>query len=777
MHKQSIPRSDYYESWKLLPLDQKNIIDYNTNSCAHWCIKIEHLYAVHKLDNFNHVKSICLDFSSEVDPVIPQALNTLAQKLSVNTSIEQIIIRASGVDRLEIVDGLVNVLRALTTRHQPITRLDIRYTFHPSMHRSLLELLATHTSIKHLSLELNDMPRDTFKAIIETLMKSNTTLKTLTLMSIVDFHNEDVDMLVNIINKYNMKCTIVMGDVNVATDDGRLMALQTLGYTVTIHPGLVKVAREKIYVPPSQPTYPIITNDEHHTNVIQTMPDDMMQYILNYLDIKSLLVFKKVSKQIQSWLRTSSFWHRYYLSKASTIPTDVMTAADVIYGSYMAQNRSVNFWECVCIALTGSLLQRETKDFSSLNALHEQLVTRLLQTYPELRMMDCAFYGAERTGRWRSPTAKKWVPTRLAFYILGSSRVIYHLNFNLTKPDTVGVRFFHGEVSRAEEEWNPTPLAVYDWFITSSVDEIITRVKPMVEAMIVSMRSAHSYVYRHLPLDKIIDCNALPQVHEKCMASITKTFDKYAKSLLDELQVKIERFHDVKSLVEQFSDHVSSVPANHVTPDYDAIHHRVDRTAYNHLYQLQEGNNTVGYWNFEDSFLDTQFGQRKVKGSRYRVNHKKKERVKKTPHIALICLFRKVLNLVMLPVLKSLWLRNLNDTRVDWYGFDIIQISESRSHQNTLLGQWYDYYYLNWQPLESVTVSHAKPSSWPMSAIVVGNILAPYICEAVVAVVKDKWNGTRSDESKTKVDVLVQMIEQYDLFPKHYSKIVRSAFQ
>ncbi len=89
----------------------------------------------------------------------------------------------SGVDRLEIVDGLVNVLRALTTRHQPITRLDIRYTFHPSMHRSLLELLATHTSIKHLSLELNNMPRDTFKAIIETLMKSNTALKTLIFFS------------------------------------------------------------------------------------------------------------------------------------------------------------------------------------------------------------------------------------------------------------------------------------------------------------------------------------------------------------------------------------------------------------------------------------------------------------------------------------------------------------------------------------------------------------------------------------------------------------------
>lgn len=464
------------------------------------------------------------------------------------------------------------------------------------------------------------------------------------------------------------------------------------------------------------------------------------------------------------------------LVKANTIPTDILTAADLIYGSYLDQNRRVNFWQCICMAFTGSLLRRDVStEYHSLNAFHEELLKKLLQAYPELRMMESVIRRVSLYSKWRR--SKNWYPIRLSFYTLGSSHVVYHLNIDMTRPDAVGVRFFHGEISRAEEDWNPTPRAIYDMFVSSSINEVITRVKPMVESMTVALRSASAHVYRNLIIIRIIDCRALPEIHKKSMKSIEHTCDTYSKALMDELQVKFDQYEAVKKVIKQFSDHVSSVEFDHVTPNYSAIHHQVNQAAYNQLYQINNHNGAAGYWNFEYSFLDVQFNQRKVKQP---VNNiaAKKERVKKTPHVALICLFRKVLNLVMMPVLKSLWLRDLNDPHVAWYSFDKIECQYD--HQATSLAAWYDYYCDSWQPLSSISVSHTKPSVWPMSAIVVGSRLAPSICEVVVAAMKDKLNGStgaHSEETNTKIDSLAWAIEEYDLFPKNHIQVVKSALQ
>jgi hypothetical protein len=568
-------------------------------------------------------------------------------------------------------------------------------------------------------------------------------------------------------------------ELNKSEYESQFMALQDQGYEVTIVEGLTVIVFEtpKGQYFPAVETHPQVVNDEHQTNVIGTLPKDMLQSILNGLNIKSLLSFKRVDKKFQMWMRTSTFWREYYLCKAHTVPTDILTAADLLYGSYIAQNRAVSFWECINIALAGTLLRRDV-EYHSLNPFHEECVAKLLQTYPELRMMESFFRRFAANGdRYRYDYRKKWSGARLSFYLLGSSNVVYHLNIDMNRPDAVGVRFLQGEISRAESESDPTPRAIFDSFVSRSIDEVIIRVRPMVEAIIVSMRSAHSYVYRNLFLDKYIDCKALPSIHETCMASISTTFDRYAKVFMDQLQLKISGFDAVKEVIEQFSKHVSSVSVDHVTTEYDLLHHRVDRTAYNKLYKIRLDDGTSSYWNFDQSALATAPIQNTGNAVNRKENSKKKERFKKTPHVALICLFRKVLNLVMLPVLKSLWLRNLNDVHVDWYHFDKYY-ANGYDYTNTLLRDWYDYYYAKHQPLESVTVSHAKPSSWPMSAVAVGKILTPFICEAVISVVRDNWIGSSSGDGTEKVEELIRMIEQYDIFSsKSHIEAIRKAIQ
>lgn len=170
------------------------------------------------------------------------------------------------------------------------------------------------------------------------------------------------------------------------------MALQDQGYEVTIVEGLTVIVFEtpKGQYFPAVETHPQVVNDEHQTNVIGTLPKDMLQSILNGLNIKSLLSFKRVDKKFQMWMRTSTFWREYYLCKAHTVPTDILTAADLLYGSYIAQNRAVSFWECINIALAGTLLRRDV-EYHSLIPFHEECVAKLLQTYPELRMMESFF--------------------------------------------------------------------------------------------------------------------------------------------------------------------------------------------------------------------------------------------------------------------------------------------------------------------------------------------------------------------------------------------------
>ncbi len=58
-------------------------------------------------------------------------------------------------------------------------QLDIELPFHASVHRSLVELLVAQPSLKHLSLEMINMPRETFDAIIRALSQYNKSLKTL----------------------------------------------------------------------------------------------------------------------------------------------------------------------------------------------------------------------------------------------------------------------------------------------------------------------------------------------------------------------------------------------------------------------------------------------------------------------------------------------------------------------------------------------------------------------------------------------------------------------
>ncbi len=550
-----------------------------------------------------------------------------------------------------------------------------------------------------------------------------------------------------------------------------------MGYNVTADSWALDICLVKLFPFEKKVEFPTITNDAQKTNMINTLPNDMLQYILNNLPMRSLLALKRVSKQFQSWMRTSSFWYNYYIAKKATaISTDILTAADLIYGSSLHNGRSVNFWECINIAFTGTLLRRDLSYYPQ-NSFHEEFLVKLLQTFPELRAMESMFRRLTTSGQLIFPRpCKKFEPVQLKFYVIGSSHVVYHLAVDLMKPDAIGVMFCHGEISRMESESDARPVAIYDCFVSNSITDTMRRIKPMVEALIATSRSSHSYCYRHLYLYHIIDCKALPTIHKEHLDSIASTFDRYSKSLWNELQLQPDSFEAMKQVLEQFSARVSNAASSLTTPEYEAIHHRVDRTAYNRLYQLSLDDGTVGYWNFEDSFLDAQYASRtiKVKSGQTSVS-KKKSRVKKTPHTALISLFRKVLNLVMMPVLKSLWLRNLNDPHVDWYSFD--KIANQHDHSQSMLVPWYDYYYNNWQAAESVTVSHAKPSSWPMSAIVVGSALTPFLCEAVVARLKVLWSGSGSENSATKIDALLQKIDQYDIFPKSQGDVIKSALQ
>ena len=553
--------------------------------------------------------------------------------------------------------------------------------------------------------------------------------------------------------------------------------LSGLGYNVLIDNWSVNIFRLKFNPSPKLVEFTTITNNAQTTDMIDKLPSDMLQYIFNNMTMQSLLALKQVSKKFRSWMRTSLFWHKYYLAtKAAAISTDILTAADLIYGSYIHNGCSVNFWECINIAFTGTLLQRDLT-YHSLNSFHEAFLGKLLQAFPELRAMESIFQRLTISGRLTYPLpSHKFEPVQLKFYVIGSSHVVYHLIVDFMRPDTIGVMFCQAEISRMESESDATPVAIYDWFVSSSIHDTILRIRPMVEALITTSRSTHSYCYRHLHLNKIIDCNALPTIHKEGLDLIANLFDTHSKSLWNELQLQTESFEAIKQVLEQFSTRISSASTFMMVPEYETIHHRVDRTAYNRLYQLSFDDGTVGYWNFEDSFLDGQFDSRpvKVKSGQTTVS-RKKSRVKKTPHTALISLFRKVLNLVMLPVLKSLWLRNLNDPHVDWYSFD--KIVNQHDHQLSMLVPWYDYYCNHWQTADSVTVSHAKPSSWPMSATVVGSALTPFLCEAVVARLRVLWTGSGSKKCSAKIDALLQAIEQYDLFPKAHVDVIKRALQ
>jgi hypothetical protein len=75
MHRRYVPGGNY-EGWRFAPVNQIKNIDYLTSSCTNWCIKKERkiagsfndyflnfvsdLYGVNKLEEFDHVKSVCL---------------------------------------------------------------------------------------------------------------------------------------------------------------------------------------------------------------------------------------------------------------------------------------------------------------------------------------------------------------------------------------------------------------------------------------------------------------------------------------------------------------------------------------------------------------------------------------------------------------------------------------------------------------------------------------------------------------------------------------------
>jgi hypothetical protein len=641
------------------------------------------------------------------------------------------------------------------------------------MQQSLLEFLATKTSIQALQLNFKDLPSERCKQIINVLLKSeNSSLKILQFANITDLQSDFVDLSVELITKLKLEtfscCDVYWTEEGFNTEidenDSRLKSFEAQGYHVSISKRGISVNLE------AKPTqfhsvvyHPYIVHDEQ-TNLISALPKDIMQYILNNLHITSVVWFKCVNKKFRSWMLTSSFWRNYYLSRASVISSDILTAADLIYGYQLAQNRSANFWECINIAFAENLCGGSR--VYSLNAFHAELVSKLLHTYPELRLMIFGFR------LWH--VQRGWSPSRLTFYVMMRNTVLYHIHIDMMRPDTVGVLFFLARDMYCADSMDPAPRATYDWFVSSCIDEVLTKIKPMIEAITVVMRSANSWTNKGIPLRLHIDCDALPLVHRKCLDSIASTFDDYAKTLLIELQVQIQDHNAMCSLIDQFSKHVSSVRVNYVTTDYDVIHRRAD---YWPLYRLKKENGTIGNWNFELSgFPPAQHSKKPI--SKVKQNHtKKRGQIKKLPHVAFICLFRKVLNLVMMPVLKSLWLRNMNDAHTEWYSFDKLAPYQ---HLTSPLVPWYDYYYRNWQSLESVSVSHAKPSSWPMSAIVMGNIIAPYICKAVVSLVQEKWLGSHVKSSAAEIETLIEKISQHsDLFPSSnaYIKIIKAALQ
>jgi hypothetical protein len=465
-----------------------------------------------------------------------------------------------------------------------------------------------------------------------------------------------------------------------------------------------------------------------------TLPAELTKHIMyDHLNIADLTRFVYCSKVTLALTRRWPLWKEYYLKYFSCVTDEVLELINLMEGWQMLNMTSIDqvwpkdAWQLVLKYTFTAHGPLDPRDFPrDRRPLMRRLLAPVYQLYPQL--VGCA--SAQYKPGFTSEAALGISNPSINYVWFGAIGThTYSLGFELLRDSTInGIMIYHhnSQNSTQTAHWQFLHY-IFDWFTAKSPAEFQSNMKPLVDILLTAQESNNYHrwpsMYR----------NILDNVAEKMKEKLTEFSTEFTETIVSEATYIARRCNPNPEKREEFADfiyawidRVKQCDSCIAVPDYISLKQVLtSKTAINERWAHAPvrsysniGDSTESIYSRYSSTADKQNAKATVKVASKRPK-------KRSGPTAVTIFARTLVNLIVMPLLKSFWPHDMSDPNYRYY-----------PHLKS-----YDRRLMNWTfaPIEHVSVSHAQPQAWPVIAVAVAHLIITPLCRVIELLIHRTW--------------------------------------
>lgn len=507
----------------------------------------------------------------------------------------------------------------------------------------------------------------------------------------------------------------------------------------------LRIARASVPRPPIEQitsAAPVLLQDSSCLESgFHKLPTDLLRAILWELSVPTLVVLKRVDKHFSAFMKDQQFWRRYYLQHHAAISNEVLSLTDLTYGlKLMAaksglERLSISLWEEIAV-----------NSYRAHGALTPQRpwLEHVYCHYPQLIDTQNSIWELRSITQQRTSLKWKDAPySNVWFVARANNDAVYHLGFEkLNDGQYNGILFLTPDMDRWEDRFHGIRF-IFEWFAAKNECEFAEKLKPLCELFLAIRKSKYTNITRPSFYKNIAGwLRTAVNERDRVTQSIGTNIEQAAKQFLARQGTPVSATfaRQVNELIARFAAEITVSDST------------LEQCRQKNI-PLRSQLNTKYLWRQHKMFYDFnshQWGAGATKSYKYITKHRKEP--KETPYIALMKIYRVVLNSVLMPLLKSFWPENIQHSDCDLSHH--VQWTDTLNVYQELVD------FKTHVPFCHISVNKAYPRLWPLIAVGLANHLLPKI----IALVDDCLEGGNSGAALA----LGKLIANVNLMAKNY---------
>lgn len=497
--------------------------------------------------------------------------------------------------------------------------------------------------------------------------------------------------------------------------------------------------------------------------VIQNLHYDILKEVTLSLSIKALHMFRQTSKQFYAFTNQhrGKFWQEYYFKHFSCVPGDLYALTELTFGLKLMNTLTSNealsssFWQEI---VTNSCQARKVIPDYYPPRDYPPFKDVIYRDYPQLIGSKYTEHTFDYLHPHRNSLKTKTAPYSFIWFLAYvNSNCIYHMGFEQLHDGTInGILFQTPDFSESWENRFQYMRHIVEWMTASSKEEFAVKAKPLLEKYLMARNNGYYSINWLGPIIKLVPTmleEAIGRV-KTAVRSINEDIDKSAKLLCTKLNINHlnswQFIKTVEHLTTQFKQWT-----NFPLSDFDKQRQQfTSRPDIKSNYPYKSTTNSLVNNNCELSLeLDGD--------GNFDSASKVRRQIGFAP-VAVMKLYRVLLNWILMPILRTLWPSDLNH-----YSFELRPFMLQQDAALLLYRQLYMDSNC-FVPFSFVSVGRAYPANWPVAA----HGFALHYLKPIIAVVDGAVESkiTRKPNENYSINALLRVIEFNPLLPEMHIK-------